>query len=78
MQSRVRQRFSQLQAQDERDGQVPWHVVNAAQTVEEVQKEINDIVEATIERVQGSSDESSSLPLQLMWQNRDDEENKEN
>lgn len=78
MQSRVRQRFSQLQAQDERDGQVPWHVVNAAQTVEDVQKEINDIVEATIERVQGSSDESSSLPLQLMWQNRDDEENKEN
>ncbi len=53
MQNRVRQRFSELQAQDKDGGQVTWHVVNAAQSIEEVQKEINEIVENTIDRIEG-------------------------
>jgi hypothetical protein len=64
MQTRVRERFSELQKQDEQDGQVPWHVVNAARTIEEVQKEINGIVETTIDRVQ--KQEEKALPR--LWQ----------
>ncbi|KAL3894893.1 MAG: hypothetical protein SGARI_007611 [Bacillariaceae sp.] len=73
MQQRVRQRFSQLQAMDERDGQVPWYVVNAAQTVEEVQKEINEIVEKTVEEVN-----AEERPLGLLWQTEQAGGNKEN
>lgn len=61
MQIRVRQRFSELQAQDEQSGQVSWHVVNAAQSIEEVQKEINEIVENTIESINGQQ-------LPRLWQ----------
>jgi dTMP kinase len=75
MQQRVRERFNQLQAMDERDGQVPWYVVDAAQSIEQVQKEINDIVEKTIEKVQ-----KGKLPLGVLWQMTDAmvNENKEN
>lgn len=73
MQQRVRRRFSQLRAMDEADGQVPWYVVNAAQTIEEVQKEINRIAELTVERV--NADEK---PLGLMWQAKDGVGDKEN
>ena len=72
MQQRVRKRFSELQAMDERDGQVPWYVVNAAQTVEEVQKEINEIVEKTVERVN-----AEDQPLGLLWQTDPTRGNKE-
>jgi hypothetical protein len=47
MQIRVKQRFTQLR---EMDTQVPWHVVNAAQTVEEVQADIFTIVQATLQQ----------------------------
>jgi len=62
MQQRVRQRFSELQDMDEKDGQIPWYVVNAAQSIEEVQKEINEIVENTVEKVQ-----SEEQPVGLLW-----------
>ena len=61
MQIRVRQRFAELQKQDEDAGQVPWHVVNAAQSIEEVQKEINNIVESTISKIDAES------PLKQLW-----------
>jgi hypothetical protein len=75
MQKRVRERFSQLQAMDERDGQVPWYVVDAAQSIEEVQRDINDIVEKTLENVQ-----TGKTPLGLLWQKTDSKasETKEN
>jgi dTMP kinase len=63
MQQRVRQRFRELQAMDEVDGQVPWYVVNAAQSIEEVQQEINQIVESTIDKVN-----AEEKPLGLLWQ----------
>mmetsp|Transcript_7343 Transcript_7343/g.21347 ORF Transcript_7343/g.21347 Transcript_7343/m.21347 type:complete len:228 (+) Transcript_7343:1037-1720(+) len=64
MQQRVRQRFSELQGMDEADGQIPWYIVNAAQTIEEVQQEINAIVESTVEEVH-----SNELPVGLLWKN---------
>lgn len=47
---------------DENEGRIPWFVVNAAQTIEEVQKEINEIVEKTVEKVQ-----SEEQPVGLLW-----------
>lgn len=61
MQIRVRERFSELQLQDEQSGQVAWHVVNAARSIEEVQEEINAIVEKTIQTIEGDS-------LPRLWQ----------
>jgi len=81
MQIRVRQRFAQLQQQDERTGQVPWHVVNAAGTIEQVQKEINEIVEATIDRIHCQKDEQNndSHELPKLWQSViPGDDNKEN
>jgi thymidylate kinase len=66
MQTCVRQRFSQLQAQDEREGKVPWYLVNAAQTIEEVQAEINEIVERTVAQVK-----DEDKPLQVLWKNEE-------
>lgn len=62
MQQRVRKRFSELQGMDEQDGQIPWYIVNAAQSIEDVQKEINTIVENTVEKVQ-----SEEKPVGLLW-----------
>ena len=74
MQLRVREKFRELQAIDEKqqrqcsDGsqqqqpQVPWYVINAAQSIEDVQKEINTIVNRTIQEVQ-----STNKPLGLLW-----------
>ena len=84
MQSRVRERFSQLQAIDEHEGIVPWHIVDAARSVEDVEQEIQEIVERTIRDVQQKADteeeaESASeadgvggKPLQLLWQKKND------
>jgi hypothetical protein len=47
---------------DEEDGQIPWYIVNAAQSIEDVQKEINTIVETTVEKVQ-----SEEKPVGLLW-----------
>ena len=65
LQLRVRQRFAQLQAQDERLQTVPWHVVNAAQTIQEVQEEINTIVLKTVESVQ--QEQQQGKPMPTMW-----------
>mmetsp|Transcript_758 Transcript_758/g.1172 ORF Transcript_758/g.1172 Transcript_758/m.1172 type:complete len:235 (+) Transcript_758:106-810(+) len=61
MQIRVRERFGELQQMDEKDGRVPWHIVNAAQSIEEVQKDINKIVEDTVKSV------AQGKPLFNMW-----------
>lgn len=62
MQQRVRKRFEELQAMDETEKRIPWHIVNAAQSVEQVQADINKIVEATIQRV------NNGAPLYKMFQ----------
>lgn len=62
MQQKVRQRFRELQEMDETDGSIPWYIVDAAGTIEEVQTEINGIVESTIEKIQSEEKE-----IGLLW-----------
>ena len=62
LQIRVRQRFAELQSIDEEQGRVPWHVVDASQSIEEVRKKLSKIVSDTIERV-----DRNSAPLHRMW-----------
>ncbi|KAL9191177.1 hypothetical protein ACHAXT_000883 [Thalassiosira profunda] len=62
LQIRVRQRFAELQSIDETQGRVPWHVVDASQSIEEVTANLVSIVTDTLARVQGES-----APLRRMW-----------
>jgi len=62
MQIRVNQRFAELREMDDR---VPWHVVNAAQTIEQVQADILAIVEETVQQVYDGK------PLPKLWTNGD-------
>jgi len=80
MQTRVRQRFSELQRQDEqpqsqglgKSYQVPWHIVNAARSIEEVQEEINQIVLSALDRIanseQDNEEEDTPLSLNRLWE----------
>ncbi|KAL7523983.1 hypothetical protein ACHAXR_000392, partial [Thalassiosira sp. AJA248-18] len=62
LQMRVRRRFAELQSIDEKHGRVPWHVVDASQSIDEVKENLASIVADTLERVQGES-----APLCRMW-----------
>ena len=62
LQIRVRQRFAELQSIDETQGRVPWHVVDASQSIEEVTANLVSIVTDTLAQVQGES-----APLRRMW-----------
>jgi len=64
MQQRVREKFGELQKLDEARGLVPWRVVNAAQTVEQVESNIWEIVSETVERCKDK-------PVKKMWQEGD-------
>mmetsp|Transcript_5741 Transcript_5741/g.12495 ORF Transcript_5741/g.12495 Transcript_5741/m.12495 type:complete len:286 (-) Transcript_5741:1971-2828(-) len=61
LQIRVRQRFAELQAMDEKEGRVPWHIIDASKTVEEVTADIVNVVDATLKRV------NEGAPLAKMW-----------
>lgn len=61
---RVRKRFAELQSIDEKHGRVPWHVVDASQSIEEVKEKLAGIVTDTIERVQSGE---SGAPLRRMF-----------
>ena len=63
LQERVRDRFSQLRHHDARDGIVPWHVVNANQTMDQVQDDINTIVQ----RVLDDLDDAPDTPVHSLW-----------
>eukprot|EP00563_Minutocellus_polymorphus_P009605 CAMPEP_0181025626 /NCGR_PEP_ID=MMETSP1070-20121207/3201_1 /TAXON_ID=265543 /ORGANISM="Minutocellus polymorphus, Strain NH13" /LENGTH=266 /DNA_ID=CAMNT_0023102753 /DNA_START=12 /DNA_END=812 /DNA_ORIENTATION=+ len=65
LQIRVRQRFAELQEMDEKQGRVPWHIIDASKTVEEVTADIASVVDATIKRVQ------EGKPLAKMWDEGD-------
>ena len=70
MQTRVRQQFDKLQKQDETTGQVPWFVIDAAQTIDEVQNDINTVVEKTMNEVS-----DGGKPIQVMWEDTTNKEN---
>ena len=61
LQIRVRQRFAELQAMDEKQGRVPWHIIDASKTVEEVTADIVGVVNATLKRV------NEGAPVNKMW-----------
>ena len=60
----MRKRFGELQSIDEKHGRVPWHVVDASQSIEEVKEKLVSIVSDTVQRVQS---ESAPAPLRRMW-----------
>ena len=62
MQIRVKERFTELRQGDD---VVPWHVVNAAQAIEQVQADILAIVEDTVKQVQDGK------PLPKLWMEGD-------
>mmetsp|Transcript_13733 Transcript_13733/g.28897 ORF Transcript_13733/g.28897 Transcript_13733/m.28897 type:complete len:256 (-) Transcript_13733:162-929(-) len=62
LQIRVRKRFAELKSIDEKEGRVPWHVVDASQSIEEVTTELVKIVEETVEKV------TNGKPLRKMWE----------
>lgn len=63
MQVRVRERFDELQNMDQRDGRIPWKIIDAAQSVEDVEKDIEDVVQETVELVENGK------PLEKLWTN---------
>lgn len=57
----MRTSFLQLKAKDEASGVgAPWHVINAAQSIEAVHAQIK----AVVERIQT---EAADKPLQTLW-----------
>ena len=55
----MRQRFAELQETDE--GRIPWHVVDASQSVEAVTNDIVNIVNKVMEEV------AQGKPLPKLW-----------
>ena len=62
LQIRVRNRFAELQSVDEKLGRVPWHVVDASQSIEKVNEKIVSVVTETLEKLQ-----RGPAPLSRMW-----------
>lgn len=61
LQVRVRQRFAELQKIDEKHGRIPWYIVDASKSIDDVHVEIKKITKQTIEQV------ASGKPLMKMW-----------
>jgi thymidylate kinase len=61
MQIRVRERFGTLQQTDEQQGTVPWKIVDAAQTMEQVEKDIWNVVSEQVEQVKDK-------PVSKLWE----------
>ena len=59
---RVREQFRKLERLDKAEGRVPWHVLSAAKSIEEVQADIWSVVEKTLEQV------SNGKELGKMWE----------
>jgi len=60
MQVKVRRIFDNLRFEDE--GRIPWHVVDASGSVEDVQEKLRPIVLDTLNRVK-----IENLPLMKLW-----------
>ena len=50
-QNKVRDQFMALKTSDEAAGAVPWHTVDAAQSIEDIKVQIQAIADATMEKV---------------------------
>jgi hypothetical protein len=56
LQLRVRKQFEKLEKLDRAEGRVPWHIVSAAQSVDDVRNDIWNIVQKTLAQVQSGTD----------------------
>lgn len=61
MQIRVREKFALLRDMDVHQGTVPWIMIDAAQPQENVQSDIWEAVQQTIQ-------ECADQPIKAMWQ----------
>jgi hypothetical protein len=61
MQIRVRERFRALQKLDE--DRIPWEMVDASQSIEDVEEDIWKIASETFKRI-----EEDGKPLARMWE----------
>lgn len=61
MQMRVRERFGDLEKLDE--GRIPWKIVDASQSIEDVESDIWRIATETMERIN-----EEGKPLACMWE----------
>ena len=59
-QKQVREQFLKLKAEDDAKGDLNWHVVNAAQSIEEVHSQIKQIVDKAMEDV-------ANKPSKKLW-----------
>lgn len=59
-QVKVREQFMLLKKQDEESERLPWHVVDASQSIETIRDIIRDIADQTIERVKAT-------PIKRLW-----------
>jgi dTMP kinase len=59
LQVRVRQRFEELREADE--GRIPWHMIDASQSMEAVTENIADVVQLVLEEV------ARGKQLQKLW-----------
>ena len=48
---RVRERFAELQAMDEKSKKINWYIIDASKTIDEVQSDINEVVTKTMANV---------------------------
>lgn len=54
----------QLKSEDESEGNIPWHVLDARKSIEDIQAEIQSIVDKTMESV-------GDKPIRRLWLNKE-------
>jgi dTMP kinase len=59
-QKKVREQFMQLKTEDETSGAVDWHVVDARQSIEDIQRQIAAIVDGVVASV-------GAKPVKRLW-----------
>ncbi len=52
-----------LKSEDETEGNIPWHVLDARKSIDEIHAEIQSIVDRTVEKVSGES-------ISRLWLNK--------
>jgi hypothetical protein len=64
LQLRVRKQFEKLEKLDRAEGRVPWHIVSAAQSVDDVRNDIWHIVQKTLAQVKSGT----GKPVGKLWE----------
>lgn len=59
-QRQVKEKFLQLKAEDEAQKNVPWHVLDGRKSIEELQKEIQEIADKIVVEV-------AQQPIKKLW-----------